>query len=107
MFRVDLHPSPSNAPLTESMVAGKDMLITAAPAGRIELRQIMDVSFQVLEPAALEAANQWLESHREIWEANYAPRCTARNCEAEVVAYVIGGSCYWVLFSAEVERRVL
>jgi DNA-binding transcriptional ArsR family regulator len=24
-----------------------------------------------LEPAALEAANQWLERYREIWEANY------------------------------------
>ena len=25
-----------------------------------------------IEPAALEAANQWLERYREIWEANYA-----------------------------------
>jgi len=24
-----------------------------------------------IEPAALEAANQWLERYREIWEANY------------------------------------
>jgi DNA-binding transcriptional ArsR family regulator len=27
---------------------------------------------RTLEPAALEAANQWLERYREIWEANYA-----------------------------------
>jgi len=25
-----------------------------------------------IEPAALEAASQWLERYREIWEANYA-----------------------------------
>ena len=24
-----------------------------------------------IEPAALEAANQWLENYRDIWEANY------------------------------------
>jgi DNA-binding transcriptional ArsR family regulator len=41
-------------------------------AGLISTGQDAQRRPRKIEPAALEAANQWLERYREIWEANYA-----------------------------------
>ena len=41
-------------------------------AGLISTAQEAQRRPRKLEPAALEAANEWLERHRAIWEANYA-----------------------------------
>ena len=41
-------------------------------AGLISTSQDAQRRPRKIEPAALEAANQWLERYREIWEANYA-----------------------------------
>jgi DNA-binding transcriptional ArsR family regulator len=41
-------------------------------AGLISTAQDAQRRPRKIEPAALEAASQWLERYREIWEANYA-----------------------------------
>ena len=41
-------------------------------AGLISTAQEAQRRPRRLEPAALEAANKWLERYRDIWEANYA-----------------------------------
>jgi DNA-binding transcriptional ArsR family regulator len=41
-------------------------------AGLISTGQDAQRRPRKIEPAALEAANQWIERYREIWEANYA-----------------------------------
>ena len=41
-------------------------------AGLISTGQDAQRRPRKIEPAALEAANQWLERYRAIWEANYA-----------------------------------
>jgi DNA-binding transcriptional ArsR family regulator len=41
-------------------------------AGLISIGQDAQRRPRKLEPAALEAANEWLERYRQIWEANYA-----------------------------------
>src|SRR5512134_1331850 len=41
-------------------------------AGLISTGQDAQRRPRKIEPAALEAATQWLERYREIWEANYA-----------------------------------
>src|SRR5262245_59941634 len=41
-------------------------------AGLISTAQEAQRRPRKLEPAALEAANAWIERYREIWEANYA-----------------------------------
>ena len=40
-------------------------------AGLISTRRDAQRRPRRIEPAALQAANQWLERYREIWEANY------------------------------------
>jgi DNA-binding transcriptional ArsR family regulator len=41
-------------------------------AGLISMAQDAQRRPRKLEPAALEAANAWLERYREVWEASYA-----------------------------------
>lgn len=60
------------APFAISQPAISKHLKVLENAGLISTGQDAQRRPRRLEPAALEAANQWLERYRDIWEANYA-----------------------------------
>lgn len=60
------------APFEISQPAISKHLKVLERAGLISTGQDAQRRPRKLEPAALEAANTWLERYREIWEANYA-----------------------------------
>ncbi len=60
------------APFSISQPAISKHLKVLEHAGLISKAQDAQRRPRKLEPAALEAANAWLERYREIWEANYA-----------------------------------
>jgi DNA-binding transcriptional ArsR family regulator len=60
------------APFAISQPAISKHLKVLEHAGLISTAQDAQRRPRKLEPAALEAANAWLERYREIWEANYA-----------------------------------
>ena len=60
------------APYDVSLQAVSKHLKVLENAGLISTGQDAQRRPRKIEPAALEAANQWLERYREIWEANYA-----------------------------------
>jgi DNA-binding transcriptional ArsR family regulator len=60
------------APFAISQPAISKHLKVLEHAGLISMAQDAQRRPRKLEPAALEAANAWLERYREIWEANYA-----------------------------------
>jgi DNA-binding transcriptional ArsR family regulator len=60
------------APFAISQPAISKHLKVLEHAGLISTGQDAQRRPRKIEPAALEAANQWLERYREIWEANYA-----------------------------------
>ena len=59
------------APFAISQPAISKHLKVLEHAGLISTAQEAQRRPRKLEPAALEAANAWLEHYREIWEANY------------------------------------
>ncbi len=60
------------APFAISQPAVSKHLKVLERAGLISIEQDGQRRPRKLEPAALAAANAWLERYREIWEANYA-----------------------------------
>lgn len=60
------------APFAISQPAISKHLKVLEHAGLISTAQDAQRRPRRLEPAALQAANAWIERYREIWEANYA-----------------------------------
>jgi DNA-binding transcriptional ArsR family regulator len=60
------------APFAISQPAISKHLKVLEQAGLISAGQDAQRRPRKIEPAALAAANQWLERYRELWEANYA-----------------------------------
>lgn len=60
------------APFTISQPAISKHLRVLENAGLISTGQDAQRRPRRIEPAALEAVNQWLEGYRRIWEAHYA-----------------------------------